>query len=260
MSEQTYAGWALRDSYPMYLAEFLGTMLYSMTFAITTEPNTIVEHTSNTGPAVSINESYFIAPIAVGFIVIAMIYAFGHISGAHFNPAITVAVWIRGFITPIDAAIFILVQLLGALCGSMLAWIITDTVPFIMPGTDSDDGVPQGRCLMAEIIYSFAICMVVINVATTESQRGNFFYGVSIGMTVASGLASVQKISGGCFNPAIGTALSITHSFKDHGTIQYIWIYLLGPVIGAVLAGFSFYVINSKEVEQAKLIPDQDRY
>merc|ERR1719420_449667 len=145
MSETGFQGWAFRDSYPMYLAEFLGTMLYSMTFAITTEPNEIIEHTSNTAATISINESYFIAPIAVGFIVIAMIYAFGHISGAHFNPAITVAVWIRGFITPIDAVIFIVVQLLGALCGAMLAWIITDKEPFLMPGTEGDSGVPQGR-------------------------------------------------------------------------------------------------------------------
>merc|ERR1719203_2432863 len=226
-----------------------------MTFSICTEPNTLA-FSSQSNVTYEINESYFIAPLAVGFIVIAMIYAFGHISGAHFNPAITIAVWIRGFITPIDAFIFIIVQLLGSFAGALLAWIITDRVPYVMPGYDEiSDDVPQGRCLVAEIIYSFAICVVVINVATTESQRGNFFYGVSIGMTVAAGLASVQKISGGCFNPALGTALSITHTFKEHGTIQYIWIYLLGPVIGAVLAGFSFYVINSKEVEQAKLIP-----
>ena len=158
------------------------------------------------------------------------------------------AVWIRGFITPIDAVIFILVQLVGSLAGSMLAWIITDSVPYLEPGSNK-----EGRCLAAEIIYSFAICLVVINVATTESQRGNFFYGVSIGMTVAAGLASVQKISGGCFNPALGTALSITQLFRKHGgTMRYIWIYLLGPVIGAILAGFSFYIINYKEVEASK--------
>merc|ERR1719471_2021856 len=108
-------------------------MLYSMTFAITTEPNEIIEHTSNTAATISINESYFIAPIAVGFIVIAMIYAFGHISGAHFNPAITIAVWIRGFITPVDAVIFIIVQLLGSFSGALLAWIITDRVPYVIP-------------------------------------------------------------------------------------------------------------------------------
>lgn len=89
--------------------------------------------------------------------------------------AITVAVWIRGFITPIDAGLFILMQLLGSFSGAMLAWIITDEIPFIVPAAHHGDShVPQGRCLLAEIIYSFAICLVVINVATTESQRGNF--------------------------------------------------------------------------------------
>lgn len=95
------------------------------------------------------------------------------IKGAHFNPAITVAVWIRGFITPIDAVIFIIVQLFGAFCGAMLAWIITDKVPYVTPQPTVDGDVSEGRCLVAEIIYSFAICLVVINVATTESQRGN---------------------------------------------------------------------------------------
>ena len=89
------------------------------------------------------------------------------------------------------------VQTLGAICGAMLGWIITAEVPFLEPTKPSNGDIKEGRCLVAEIVYSFAICLVVINVATTESQRGNFFYGVSIGMTVAAGLASVQKISGG---------------------------------------------------------------
>ena len=85
MSETGFAQWQFKDSYPMYLAEFIGTMLYAMTFSITTESQTIYEPATSS-KALAINESYFIAPIAVGFIVIAMIYAFGHISGAHFNP------------------------------------------------------------------------------------------------------------------------------------------------------------------------------
>merc|ERR1719362_378266 len=116
-------------------------MLYSMTFAISTEPYTIVEKNTPPNLSLSINESYFIAPLAVCFIVIAMVYAFGHISGAHFNPAITVAVWIRGFITPIDAALFILMQLAGSFCGALLAWIITDKLPFIMPSHGVDGEV-----------------------------------------------------------------------------------------------------------------------
>ena len=79
-------------------------------------------------------------------------------------------------------------------------------------------------------------------------------------MTVAAGLASVQKISGGCFNPALGTALSITQAFRDDGTMKYIWIYLLGPMIGAIVSGFSFYIINSKEVEAAKHLIQNDQY
>ena len=66
-----------------------------------------------------------------------------------------------------------IVQTLGAFCGAMLAWIITNEVPFLEPTKPTDGNVKEGRCLVAEIVYSFAICLVVINVATTESQRGN---------------------------------------------------------------------------------------
>lgn len=83
------------------------------------------------------------------------------------------AVWIRGFITPIDALIFVVVQTLGAICGALLGWIITNQVPFLEPTKPNDGDIKEGRCLVAEIVYSFAICLVVINVATTESQRGN---------------------------------------------------------------------------------------
>jgi len=239
-----------RESYPMYIAEFIGTLLYSMTFAITTYPIKleIPDLTS-----ININESYFIAPLAVGFIVIAMIYAFGHISGGHFNPAITLAVLIRKFITPIDAMFFLLVQFSGAFAGAFLAYAITYDLPYIEPYVDpsTKEGIEDFRCVLVEAIYSFAICIVVINVATTDSQSGNYFYGVSIGMTVAAGLAASQKISGGCFNPALGTALSVTNSLRDEGTIEHIWIYIVSPLIGAVIAGYSFYVVNVAEVEEA---------
>lgn len=84
--------------------------------------------------------------------------------------------------------------------------------------------------------------------ATTESQRGNFFYGVAIGLALSVGTATVGTISGGAFNPAIGTALSLTRWFGGKTAVN-IWIYWLAPLCGGLLGGLSFYVINAKEAQ-----------
>jgi len=146
---------------------------------------------------------------------------------------------------------FVVVQIFGAIAGAFLACFISGAHPYIQPL--GDDTTDVFRALLSEYIYSLAVCIVVINVATTESQRGNFFYGVAIGLTVAVGAASVGAISGGAFNPAIGTALSITNSLRKGGTIKYIWIYWLAPILGGLTGGASFYVINRKEYQNSLL-------
>ena len=238
---------SVMESLPMYLAEFVGTLIVTCTFAMVTQPNITYYTSSNINDKTQETQESFIAPVAVGFVMIALIYAFGHISGAHFNPSITIAVYIRGFITISDAFIFILVQLIGGFIGALCAWLITGIQPYIEPGNKYKDR--YGSVFVIEFIYAFAIAIVVINVATTEAQRGNFFYGVSIGMCICAAVASAQKISGGAFNPAVGTALSITNVMRDHGTFKYIWIYWIGPIGGGVFGGLSYYVLNAKEIE-----------
>lgn len=238
---------SVMESLPMYLAEFLGTMIVTCTFAMVTQPNISYFASPNIDKTTTQTQESFIAPVAVGFVMIALIYAFGHISGAHFNPSITAAVYIRGFITKSDAFIFIIVQLIGGFIGALLAWLISHEIPYIEPGQNYKD--KYGSVFVIELMYAFAIAIVVINVATTEAQRGNFFYGVSIGMCICAAIASAQKISGGAFNPAVGTALSFTNLFRKEGTIKYIWIYWISPMIGGILGGLSYYVLNAKEIE-----------
>ena len=180
--------------------------------------------------------------LAVSFVLVSMVYAFGHISGAHFNPAVTLSVWIRGFISPNDAILFVFIQCIGAICGAFLSYIITNELPGIEPAPHTN----VWRAFTAELLYTFTLCIVVINVATTESQRGNFFYGVAIGLSLSVGTATVGTISGGAFNPAIGTALTITNVINNK-TGKYIWIYWIAPLLGGMFGGLSFYIINSKE-------------
>lgn len=237
----------------MYIAEFVGTMILSITFAMVTRP-TITFYTSPDSNEVKRQES-FVAPVAVGFVTIALIYAFGHISGAHFNPAITIAVYVRGFITVRDSVVFIVMQIIGAIAGAFIAVGLTGELPYIEPGAKFQES--YGRLCVVEGVYAFAIAVVTINVATTESQRGNFFYGVSVGMCVCAGIATAQKISGGAFNPAVGTALSITNALRATGTAKYVWIYWAGPIVGGYLGGLSYHVLNAKEIEQGQVAQQQ---
>lgn len=242
MSESQYgpSQWSLQDSFPMYVAEFVGTLMYTMTIGIVKSNPELHKKIESSDYSLE----PVVLPLAVGFILVSMVYAFGHISGAHFNPAVTLSVWIRGFISPNDAILFVFIQCIGAICGGFLAYLITDDWPSIEP----HDGVNDIRAFTAELIYTFTLCIVVINVATTESQRGNFFYGVAIGLALSVGTATVGTISGGAFNPAIGTALTITKVIGG-GTGKYIWIYWVAPLLGGLLGGGSFYLINRKEAQ-----------
>lgn len=146
MSESQYAPsqWSFQDSLPMYYAEFLGTLMYTMTIGIVSGNQEIRD--KELTPVVM--------PLAVGFILVSMVYAFGHISGAHFNPAVTLSVWIRGFISPNDAIAFVIIQCIGAFAGAVLAYVITDDWPEIQPAHGV--GMPSS---FSPLYLHFNICV-----------------------------------------------------------------------------------------------------
>lgn len=109
--------WSPKDSIYMYMAEFIGTMMLVLTIGTIRVQNDVIDA---------------IEPLTTGFILIAMIYAFGHISGAHFNPAVTLSVYIRGFISPYDAILFVIIQIFGGICGAFLTYGVTNEFPSIV--------------------------------------------------------------------------------------------------------------------------------
>jgi aquaporin Z len=245
MSESQIAvEWSFKDSIYMYMAEFIGTLMLVLTIG------TI----RNEAPQQMLQATL---PLGTGFILVSMVYAFGHISGAHFNPAVTLSVYVRGFISPYDAIIFVFIQVLGGICGAFLTYGVTNSYPEI----HWDHSRHLGNAFLAEYIYTAALCIVVINVATTESQRGNFFYGVAIGLTVAVGSVAVVNISGAALNPAVGTALTLTGLLKHgaHHSIEKLWLYWVAPLLGGLTGGLSFYVINYKEYQNSS-IQEQSTY
>lgn len=177
-----------------------------------------------------------VAPLAIGAALMVMVYAGGHISGGHYNPAVSTAVLVRGKLASNEWGPYVVAQLLGALIAAALARVVTGgghTVP--MPGV--------GKQLIAEFLFTFALGYVVLNVATARGTEGNSFYGLAIGGIVLVGAFAVGGVSGGAFNPAIALGASVTGLFKW----SHYWIYLIGDLVGAVLAAGAFLFVQPDE-------------
>jgi aquaporin Z len=173
-----------------------------------------------------------LAPLAIGSVLAVMVYAGGHISGAHYNPAVTLAVLIRGK-TSIDVAIgYWIVQLAAAIVAAIAVTVMKPAMP-ATPLNDSLDVVPA---LLAEFLFTFALAYVVLNVATAKGTEGNSFYGFAIGFTVLAGAFAVGSISGGAFNPAVMVGGMIMNIFAWGN----IWIYLLATLAGGAAAAGVF--------------------
>jgi aquaporin Z len=179
-----------------------------------------------------------------------MIYAFGHISGAHLNPAVTLAVAIRGRIDYMSAIAYTVAQFVGALLGAaQQKEVLAALVPPEMSGyPEMPSGVEVGTALLLEITYTFALAIVVLNVATVKKHATNSFYGLAIGFTVTAAAYAAGSISGGAFNPAIGIALPAVHGVTDD-----FLLYLFGPLLGGALAGGFFRMTaDAEELKELK--------
>jgi len=137
--------------------------------------------------------------LAVGLMLMVMVYAGAHISGAHYNPAVTLAVWLRGKLPKSDVLPYIAAQVVGAVVSALIV------TKFRGSGTEAVLSNPL-RVSGAEFLGTFALTWVVLNVATAKGTAGNSFYGAAIGMTVAAGIFLFGGISGAVFNPAVAIA------------------------------------------------------
>jgi aquaporin Z len=175
-----------------------------------------------------------IPPLAIGAALMVMVYAGGHVSGAHYNPAVTLAVWLRGRCPTSDLVPYWIAQILGAaLAARAVIWIAQGTiVTLIHPAV--------GPALLAELLFTFALAYVVLNVATARGTVGNSFYGLAIGMTVMAGAFAVGGVSGGAFNPAVAIGLSVL----GISPWPNLWVYVVPELLGAVAAALLFKWIN----------------
>jgi aquaporin Z len=202
-----------------YIAEFIGTFFLVLTIGCT-----------GIGAGASV-----IAPLAIGAALMVMVFAGGHISGAHYNPAVTLGVLIRGKVKAADVVPYMVAQLAAA---AIAALVVSK---FLRAGIVVTPIVPKvGPALLAEFLFTFALVYVVLNAATAEGTSGNSFYGLAIGMTVMTGAFAVGDISGGAFNPAVALGISVL----GISSWNNIWIYLLADFAGAIVAAVVFNIIN----------------
>jgi aquaporin Z len=207
-----------------YLTEFIGTFFLVLVVSLTA------------------NNPF--GPIAIGTILMVMVYAGGHISGAHYNPAVTLAVLYRRKIELKEAIIYWMVQIVAGCVAGFTAIHLSGNSPSIALGI----GRTNLQAILTEVCFTFALAYVVLNVATHSKTQGNSYFGLAIGFTILVGAFAGGPISGGAFNPAVGTGITFAHAMWGGGSWEYLWIYLVGPIVGGGLAGVVFDYINADEL------------
>jgi len=201
-----------------YIAELIGTFFLVLTIGCT----------------VIAGGSGVIPPLAIGAVLMVMIFANGHLSGGHLNPAVTLGVFVRGRCPAGEVAPYMIFQVIGAVLAAM-------AVKFLKGGAEVQALVPAaGQAFLAEFLFTFALVYVVVNVATAKGTANNSFYGLAIGMTVMCGAFAVGDISGGAFNPAVAVGGSILGLFSWSS----LWIYLVANLLGGACAGLVFKFLN----------------
>jgi aquaporin Z len=199
--------------------EFIGMFLFVFTVGMATE---------------SANKSgTVLAPLAIGSLLMVIVFAGGHVSGGHYNPAVSTAVFLRGKIKSNEYLAYVLTQFVAAALAGLLVNAVGGKQT---PGATA----ATGKMLVAEFLFTFALAYIVLNVATAKGTEGNSFYGLAIGFTVVVGAISVGWISGGAFNPAIALGASVLGAFKWAN----IWIYLLADFLGGAAAAGAFLYIQ----------------
>ena len=192
-----------------YITEFIGTFFLVLTIGLTGDP------------------------LAIGVMLMAIIYMGGHISGAHYNPAVSIAMIYRGLLTAKEAIKYILSKLVGAFFAAFAVnWLMGDVMQVAPSNTAS-----VMQILAVEAIFTFALMLVILNVATHPKTAGNSYYGLAIGFTIMAAAFAGGGISGGVYNPAVGTGpILVDVILGDGKTLANLWYYFVGPIFGAMAA------------------------
>lgn len=176
------------------------------------------------------------APVAIGVVLMVMVYMGGHVSGGHYNPAVSLGVWRSGNLKAREMLIYWIFQLAGAILAALVVRFLVAQTFAAAPGS----GYGWAQALLAEALFTFALVLVVLNVAVSKATQGNSYYGLAIGFTILTGAIAAGGISGGAFNPAVGLGPGLVHWLAGPGGPGDLWLYLVGPLLGGFLAAEFF--------------------
>jgi aquaporin Z len=185
-----------------------------------------------------------LAPLAIGSALMVMVYAGGHYSGGHYNPAVTLGVTLRGKMTWPVALQYMIAQVIGAVIAAGVVYFIKSSI--IQAGSPAS--VPEAKPneyqmiaqAVGDFLFTFALVYVVLNSATARGTENNSFYGLAIGFTVMVGAFAVGPVSGGAFNPAVGIGL---FTMQIVGVNRLI-IYLVADFLGGAAAALVFNALD----------------
>jgi aquaporin Z len=212
-----------------YVTEFIGT--FGLVFTV----------------GCAVMSGSLLAPLAIGAVLMVLVFAGGHISGAHYNPAVTLGVFLRGKMPRADVGPYWAAQFVAAF---LAAWLAKFTVHPAAVHTLSTSGAHAVfAAMLAEFFFTFALVYVVLNVATSSDQPNNHFFGLAIGFTVAAGAFAVGGVSGGAFNPAVAFGAMLM-GLLNWGNF---YIYLIGNVLGGAVAALVFRYLNPQDVIEGPL-------
>ena len=197
--------------------EFIGTFFLSLTICTAAVYGSAGEH----------------APFGIAATLMVMIYAGGHISGAHYNPAVTVSIYLRGACDKDEVLPYIASQVIAAVSAALVVEnLFANTLPIQSPVAFE----LGNEAVVAELLFTFALAYVILNVATTESTSGNGYFGAAIALVVLAGAITVGSISLASFNPAVTSALIVSGKL----TLADSWMHFVPQFVGAVLATYVY--------------------
>ena len=207
-----------------YIVEFIGTF-----FLVFTVGMTVIGH--------DFAKDGILPPIAIGSVLMVMIYAGGHISGGHYNPAVTLGVFLRGRCDAKDVIPYWVAQVAAGIVAGGLAIYLRGA-----SGAPAEK-IDLVKAFIVEFIFTFALVYVVLNVATAKATAGNSNYGLAIGFTVLVGAFAVGDISGGAFNPAVAIGATVMSLIKP----AVVWVHLIAELAAGASAGFLFKFLNPED-------------
>lgn len=201
-----------------YIVEFIGTFFLVLTIALTKNP------------------------LAVAGVLMVMVYLGGHISGAHYNPAVSTTLFLQKKIASQELAKYTATQFIAAMAAAFVYFLINNSQFYIT----SSPGVSFAEAVLVEALFTFALCTTVLQTAVNEKTKGNSYFGLAIGAIVGVAGLAIGPISGAALNPAVGIGPLLIDLNLFQSEMNNVFLYIIGPIVGAIMASLVYSYLNRK--------------